>query len=118
MSGLAANAGLPTDQDSDEVLMAKAKELQERGKVKARSLEKYEAASDSQKQRRMKGLHNSCAHRLGGGGAHNIENMQMIIGDGVDLDALYDNPETDTGPATAIFIGTRGKTRSFVCNSF
>ena len=106
MSGLAANAGLPSDQDSDEVLLAKAKELQERGKVKARSLEKFEAASDSQKQRRMKGLHNSCAHRLGSS-ANNIENLQMIISDGVDLDQLYDNPETDTGPCTAIYVGEK-----------
>ncbi|GMH63886.1 hypothetical protein TrST_g9272 [Triparma strigata] len=105
MSGLAANAGLPSDQDSDEVLLAKAKELQERGKVKARSLEKFEAASDSQKQRRMKGLHNSCAHRLGSS-ANNIENLQMIISDGVDLDQLYDNPETDTGPCTAIYVAS------------
>jgi len=75
-----ARAGDIASGDSDADLMKKAAELKERGVVKAESLDKYDAATKSNQERRVGMMHKACQFRLGAGTS--VANLMVILEDG------------------------------------
>ena len=99
--------------DSDADLAKKAAELRERAVAKSESLDRFEKATASQKERRVEMLHKACTVRLGAGTG--VADLLVILEDGVDVDATL-KLKGDECPMTPVFrAANTGHHRAVMC---